>query len=223
MCGKKTITNDNLLIHFSVLNILIFFIWFTRHWLRLATPHSTSGMHFWIDKRSQSCGFGRARVSASLSGGTGIGFGHHPRRIGGKSMVTPIHRYPSVDFRSHNNNVNRNTSTAAVAATATAPIQSQTISNNQSAAIHQQAQIQQQPPTLYNHQPLINVTIGSHQHGHHQQHMFSHHTQQRAYSTRSHHHYQLQSPSSQQATTAHQHNQPPVAFQPECHVPIGHL
>lgn len=60
-------------------------------------------MHFWIDKRSQSCGFGRARVAASLSGG-GIGFGHHPRRIGGKSMVTPLHRVPqSVDSRPHNN------------------------------------------------------------------------------------------------------------------------
>ncbi|KAG4070399.1 hypothetical protein HA402_006541 [Bradysia odoriphaga] len=55
-------------------------------------------MHFWIDKRSQSCGFGRARVAASLSG-TGIGFGHHPRRMGGKSMLTPIHRFPAVDCR----------------------------------------------------------------------------------------------------------------------------
>lgn len=68
-------------------------------------------MHFWIDKRSQSCGFGRARVAASLSG-TGIGFGHHPRRMGGKSMLTPIHRFPAVDCRpyrphrevSHQNN-----------------------------------------------------------------------------------------------------------------------
>lgn len=55
-------------------------------------------MHFWIDKRSQSCGFGRARVAASLSG-SGIGFGHHPRRMGGKSMLTPIHRFPAVDCR----------------------------------------------------------------------------------------------------------------------------
>lgn len=55
-------------------------------------------MHFWIDKRSQSCGFGRARVAASLSG-TGLGFGHHPRRMGGKSMLTPIHRFPAVDCR----------------------------------------------------------------------------------------------------------------------------
>ncbi|KAJ6647203.1 hypothetical protein Bhyg_02423 [Pseudolycoriella hygida] len=57
-------------------------------------------MHFWIDKRSQSCGFGRARVAASLSG-TGIGFGHHPRRMGGKSMsmLAPIHRFPAVDCR----------------------------------------------------------------------------------------------------------------------------
>uniref|UniRef100_A0A1L8DDC9 Uncharacterized protein n=1 Tax=Nyssomyia neivai TaxID=330878 RepID=A0A1L8DDC9_9DIPT len=49
-------------------------------------------MHFWIDKRSQACGFGRARVAASLSG---TGFGYHPRRPRGKSMVTPVHRFPA--------------------------------------------------------------------------------------------------------------------------------
>ncbi|XP_052873067.1 uncharacterized protein LOC128278381 [Anopheles cruzii] len=53
-------------------------------------------MHFWIDKRSQACGFGRARVAASLSGGGGLGFGH-PRRVPRKSMVTPIHRFQTVD------------------------------------------------------------------------------------------------------------------------------
>uniref|UniRef100_A0A1B0GQE8 Uncharacterized protein n=1 Tax=Phlebotomus papatasi TaxID=29031 RepID=A0A1B0GQE8_PHLPP len=50
-------------------------------------------MHFWIDKRSQACGFGRARVAASLSG---TGFGYHPRRPRTKSMVTPVHRFPSI-------------------------------------------------------------------------------------------------------------------------------
>uniref|UniRef100_A0A1B0CP31 Putative conserved plasma membrane protein n=1 Tax=Lutzomyia longipalpis TaxID=7200 RepID=A0A1B0CP31_LUTLO len=50
-------------------------------------------MHFWIDKRSQACGFGRARVAASLSG---TGFGYHPRRPRGKSMVTPVHRFPAI-------------------------------------------------------------------------------------------------------------------------------
>ncbi|GAB0098662.1 uncharacterized protein DMENIID0001_144310 [Sergentomyia squamirostris] len=50
-------------------------------------------MHFWIDKRSQACGFGRARVAASLSG---TGLGYHPRRPRGKSMVTPVHRFPSI-------------------------------------------------------------------------------------------------------------------------------
>ncbi|XP_053670666.1 uncharacterized protein LOC128720991 [Anopheles nili] len=53
-------------------------------------------MHFWIDKRSQTCGFGRARVAASLSGGSGLGFGH-PRRVPRKSMVTPIHRFQTID------------------------------------------------------------------------------------------------------------------------------
>lgn len=62
-------------------------------------------MHFWIDKRSQSCGFGRARVAASLSG-TGFDFGHPPRRIGGKSLVTPIHRFQPVDCRPYLNRPN---------------------------------------------------------------------------------------------------------------------
>lgn len=65
-------------------------------------------MHFWIDKRSQGYGFGRARagfVAASLSG-TGYDFYHPPRR--NKSMVTPVHRFQSVDFRNANRpNVHR--------------------------------------------------------------------------------------------------------------------
>ncbi|XP_037812805.1 homeobox protein 13 [Lucilia sericata] len=41
-------------------------------------------MHFWIDKRSPQCGFGRSRVAASLhTGGSGLSFGHPPRRSGG--------------------------------------------------------------------------------------------------------------------------------------------
>ncbi|XP_055313607.1 uncharacterized protein LOC129574947 isoform X2 [Sitodiplosis mosellana] len=52
-------------------------------------------MHFWIDKRSQACGFGRARA------GFGYDFYHPPRR--NKSMLTPVHRFPNVDCR----NVNR--------------------------------------------------------------------------------------------------------------------
>lgn len=62
-------------------------------------------MHFWIDKRSQSCGFGRARVAASLSG-SGFDFGHPPRRIGGKSLVAPIHRFQPVDCRPYLNRQN---------------------------------------------------------------------------------------------------------------------
>ncbi|XP_031622211.1 uncharacterized protein LOC116340114 [Contarinia nasturtii] len=60
-------------------------------------------MHFWIDKRSQACGFGRARagfVAASLSG-SGYDFYHPPRR--NKSMLTPVHRFPNTECR----NVNR--------------------------------------------------------------------------------------------------------------------
>lgn len=54
-------------------------------------------MHFWIDKRSQACGFGRSRVAASLSGssGVGLGFNHPPRRMANKSVIAPtIHRTP---------------------------------------------------------------------------------------------------------------------------------
>lgn len=53
-------------------------------------------MHFWIDKRSPQCGFGRSRVAASLSGaggGAGVSFGHPPRRTGGnKSTGAGVHR-----------------------------------------------------------------------------------------------------------------------------------
>ncbi|XP_054290304.1 uncharacterized protein LOC129005438 [Macrosteles quadrilineatus] len=46
-------------------------------------------MHFWIDKRSQTCGFsGRHRVPTSLGGG---------RRWRAKPMVTPVHRFQPVE------------------------------------------------------------------------------------------------------------------------------
>ncbi|KAL0271889.1 UNVERIFIED_CONTAM: hypothetical protein PYX00_005054 [Menopon gallinae] len=46
-------------------------------------------MHFWIDKRSQACGFnGRHGVPASLATG---------RRRRNKPMVTPVHRFQSVE------------------------------------------------------------------------------------------------------------------------------
>ncbi|XP_070852936.1 uncharacterized protein [Drosophila suzukii] len=61
-------------------------------------------MHFWIDKRSQQCGFGRSRVAASLShAGSGLSYGHPPRRtkssscssnnVGGSGQsMPPVHR-----------------------------------------------------------------------------------------------------------------------------------
>lgn len=63
-------------------------------------------MHFWIDKRSQACIYsGRNRIAASL-GTNGNNFGlSQPRRIPRvtKSMVTPIHRFPTVECtRQHN-------------------------------------------------------------------------------------------------------------------------
>lgn len=62
-------------------------------------------MHFWIDKRSHTCGFGRARVAASLSG-TGLGFGHLPRRMGGNRVERSFFRGSRAekydDFRKNN-------------------------------------------------------------------------------------------------------------------------
>ncbi|KAK7870740.1 hypothetical protein R5R35_009891 [Gryllus longicercus] len=53
-------------------------------------------MHFWIDKRSQTCGFsGRHRVPASLS--AGCGQQRRRRRSRDKPMVTPVHRFQPVE------------------------------------------------------------------------------------------------------------------------------
>ncbi|KAH8314908.1 hypothetical protein KR074_011947 [Drosophila pseudoananassae] len=51
-------------------------------------------MHFWIDKRSQQCGFGRSRVAASLShAGGGLNYAHPPRRSKTTSCNQPaVHR-----------------------------------------------------------------------------------------------------------------------------------
>ncbi|KAH8379055.1 hypothetical protein KR009_002816 [Drosophila setifemur] len=52
-------------------------------------------MHFWIDKRSQQCGFGRSRVAASLShAGGGLSYGHPPRRAKSSSCSSQptVHR-----------------------------------------------------------------------------------------------------------------------------------
>ncbi|KDR13835.1 hypothetical protein L798_12014 [Zootermopsis nevadensis] len=52
-------------------------------------------MHFWIDKRSQTCGFsGRHRVPASLSAAS---CGRQRRRSRGKPMVTPVHRFQPIE------------------------------------------------------------------------------------------------------------------------------
>lgn len=62
-------------------------------------------MHFWIDKRSpQACIYsGRSRVAASLgTNGNNFGLsqltaGRRIPRSATKSMVTPIHRFPTVE------------------------------------------------------------------------------------------------------------------------------
>lgn len=72
-------------------------------YLQLNPP--VKAMHFWIDKRSQQCGFGRSRVAASLShAGSGLSYGHPPRRakstscsgnstVGGSGQTMPsVHR-----------------------------------------------------------------------------------------------------------------------------------
>lgn len=61
-------------------------------------------MHFWIDKRSpQACIYSRSRVAASLgTNGNNFGVsqltaGRRIPRSATKSMVTPIHRFPTVE------------------------------------------------------------------------------------------------------------------------------
>lgn len=61
-------------------------------------------MHFWIDKRSpQACIYSRSRVAASLgTNGNNFGLsqltaGRRIPRSATKSMVTPIHRFPTVE------------------------------------------------------------------------------------------------------------------------------
>ena len=56
-------------------------------------------MHFWIDKRSQACGFsGRHRVPASLSAaGCGQQHRRQRRRSRAKPMVTPVHRFQPIE------------------------------------------------------------------------------------------------------------------------------
>ncbi|KAH8270067.1 hypothetical protein KR018_003464 [Drosophila ironensis] len=62
-------------------------------------------MHFWIDKRSQQCGFGRSRVAASLShAGGGLSYAHPPRRSKSTtcSNQPPVHRsLPQTPYDPH--------------------------------------------------------------------------------------------------------------------------
>ncbi|XP_023012113.2 uncharacterized protein isoform X1 [Leptinotarsa decemlineata] len=59
-------------------------------------------MHFWIDKRSQGCGFNaRRQVPPSISG-----YGRNQRNLCGsfypKPMVTPVHRFQSIESVANN-------------------------------------------------------------------------------------------------------------------------
>uniref|UniRef100_A0A182PWG3 Uncharacterized protein n=1 Tax=Anopheles epiroticus TaxID=199890 RepID=A0A182PWG3_9DIPT len=132
-------------------------------------------MHFWIDKRSQACGFGRARVAASLSGGGGLGFGH-PRRVPRKSMVTPIHRFQTVDCnrphfhrqqQSQQQQLHQSQTNPSIPGTHHSSTQSQ----HSSAHHHQQQQQQQQQQLQHPHQSHANQ-----QHHHHHPH-HPHHNQ----------------------------------------------
>ncbi|XP_056638257.1 uncharacterized protein LOC130446197 isoform X1 [Diorhabda sublineata] len=53
-------------------------------------------MHFWIDKRSQGCGFNVHQIPPSLSG-----YGRNQRNLCNsfypKPMVTPVHRFQSIE------------------------------------------------------------------------------------------------------------------------------
>lgn len=85
-------------------NFLFSGIWWQHRWLLSVQElqsqlDARSSMHFWIDKRSQTCGFsGRHRVPASLSA---AGCGQHQRRqrrrSRAKPMVTPVHRFQPIE------------------------------------------------------------------------------------------------------------------------------
>uniref|UniRef100_A0A6P7H3Z7 Uncharacterized protein LOC114345823 n=1 Tax=Diabrotica virgifera virgifera TaxID=50390 RepID=A0A6P7H3Z7_DIAVI len=53
-------------------------------------------MHFWIDKRSQRCGFNAGRIPPSL-----LGYSRNQRHLCDslypKPMVTPVHRFQSIE------------------------------------------------------------------------------------------------------------------------------
>jgi hypothetical protein len=114
-------------------------------------------MHFWIDKRSQA--FGRPRVSASLSNGGGFGFngsglGFNPnnRRLRGKSMVTPIHRFPTTRQQPPVLQQQPNIANSTHQQVHSSPnnLQQQQINNQHNLQQHQQQQPQSQ---LQHHQP----------------------------------------------------------------------
>ena len=85
-------------------NFLFSGLWWQYRWLLSVQElqsqlDARSSMHFWIDKRSQTCGFsGRHRVPASLSA---AGCGQHQRRqrrlSRAKPMVTPLHRFQPIE------------------------------------------------------------------------------------------------------------------------------
>ncbi|XP_055627291.1 protein couch potato [Toxorhynchites rutilus septentrionalis] len=158
-------------------------------------------MHFWIDKRSQACGFGRARVAASLSGGGGLGFGH-PRRIPRKSMVTPIHRFQTVDCtRPHPYRHQQSQSQL---------LQQQSQSQNTSQHYHQQQQ-QQQPPTSNTHPNIQQHQAQLHSSSHYNQHnsilpASTHHSQ--ASSQNNHLHQQSQQQQQQQSQQTNSYHVP---------------
>jgi hypothetical protein len=57
-----------------------------------------SSMHFWIDKRSQTCGFsGRHRMPALSAGSFGQQHRRQRRTSRGKPMVTPVHRFQPIE------------------------------------------------------------------------------------------------------------------------------
>ncbi|XP_022216925.2 myb-like protein AA [Drosophila obscura] len=107
-------------------------------------------MHFWIDKRSQQCGFGRSRVAASLShAGNGLSYGHPPRRAKSSSCSTmpPVHRsLPQTPYDCHQPGTSRQSQSQSHSQSQLQS-QSQSQSHSQYAnnnSLHGQQQLQQQ-------------------------------------------------------------------------------
>ncbi|SPP76377.1 myb-like protein Q [Drosophila guanche] len=123
-------------------------------------------MHFWIDKRSQQCGFGRSRVAASLShAGSGLSYGHPPRRAKSSSCSTmpPVHRsLPQTPYDCHQPGTSRQSqSQSQTQSHSQSHSHSQYVNNNSLHGQQQQQQMMQQHSTNNNNVNSSHLAAGT--------------------------------------------------------------